>query len=119
MVIKLCLKLNMLDVIQRYLDFISLGYQSFLSVYVLSFIHHFYMNKVRVYSNDDFVSLECQEFLHELYSNNHSLCIPSVICCITGSPFLILLCPLPFQFYKRLYQVRWPSYHHKESINYS
>ena len=49
------------------------------------------------YSNDDFVSLECQAFLHELYSNSHSLCISSVICCITRSPFLIFLCPLPFQ----------------------
>ena len=68
------------------------------------------------YTNDDFFRLEYQTFLHNLYSISHLLCISSVISCITGSPFLFLFYPLPFQSYRRSHQVWLPSYCHKDQL---
>ena len=113
MVIKLCLMSKMFltgcntYVLRFYKSWIP-SIPEYLCIVILSY-------KVS-HTNDDFVSLECQAFLHKLYSISHLLCISSVICCITGSPFLFLFCPLPFQSYRRSHQVWLPSYCHKDQL---
>ena len=88
-----------MDELHIYWDFISLGYQAFLSVYVLSFIHQFYTNRVRV-----FKWWFCQSWMSSIPSwiilHSHFLCISSIICCMTGSFSLNFHLPIPFQIYK-------------------
>ena len=88
-----------MDEFHIYWDFISLGYQAFLSDYMLSFIHQFYKNRVRVLKWWD-----CQSWVSSIPSWNilhsHFLCVSSMICCMTGSFSLNFHLPIPFQIYK-------------------